>query len=281
MSEVVGYAGVIAAILAFGTYLVPLRQQEDYDSFFYQWVMCTAIGVFSLLAAMVLGGLTLSPYGMTTGLLWAGGNILSIIAVRRTGLATASPVWMSLVVVSAFAWGVLFFGEELYSPLMAVAGVVMLITGITALSLARRREERADLRGILYALLAGITFGSMMVPFKMSRLDPAHYILSIGVGVLLGGWLMLVTVRPRMKMGIIPAGTASGAMWMAGNLGSLLAVDALGLTVGQPLTQTALFISVLWGIVYFREIRERRRIIMVGVSALLLFLGSVLLSLGR
>ncbi len=281
MSLPLGYLGVLAAVLAFGTYLVPMRQREGYDSFYYQWVMCNAIFVFSLLVAAVLGELAVSPYGVATGLLWTGGNILSITAVRRTGLAAASPVWMSLVVLSAFAWGVLFFGETLSSALSAVAGVALLIAGITGISRVRRRGGPVDPLGIAYAVLAGVTFGSMMVPFKLSGLAPQRYILSIGVGVLLGGWLLFTAARPRLSHGVAGAGTASAAMWMAGNLGSLAAVDTLGLTVGQPLTQTALFISVLWGILYFREIRRRRSIIVVAVSAAVLFLGSLLLSLGR
>lgn len=281
MSELVGFAGVIAAILAFGTYLVPLRQREDSHPFSYQWVMCTAIFIFSLLAAGLLDGLTISVYGMATGLLWTGGNMLSIAAVRRTGLATASPIWMSLVVLSAFVWGMLFFGERLGSALLAVIGVALLLAGIVALSLIRRQDGPVDVRGIIYAALAGVTFGSMMVPFKLSGLSPTNYILSIGIGVLLGGWLLFGAVRPRMSHGVAVAGTASGAMWMAGNLGSLLAVDGLGLTVGQPLTQTALFVSVLWGILYFQEIRQRRGVVLVAVSAGVLFLGSVLLSIAR
>ncbi len=281
MSVLLGYAGVVSAVLAFGTYLVPMRQREHYDSFYYQWVMCNAIFCLSLIVAAMLGGLTVSPYGIATGLLWAGGNMLSIAAVRRTGLAAASPVWMSLVVLSAFVWGVLFFGEVLSSAGSAVTGVALLIAGITGISRVRRQGSSVDLRGVGYAVLAGVAFGSMMVPFKLSGLSPQRYILSIGVGVLLGGWLMYLAVRPRLDRGVTVAGTASAAMWMAGNLGSLAAVDALGLTVGQPLTQTALFISVLWGIAYFREIQGRRSIAMVAVSAAVLFLGSLLLSLGR
>lgn len=281
MSELLGFAGVVAAVLAFGTYLVPMRQQEDYDSFYYQWVMCNAIFGFSLLAAGMLGGLTVSIHGVATGLLWTAGNMLSIAAVRRTGLAAASPVWMSLVVLSAFLWGALFFEEQLGSAVLAMAGVALLITGIVGISLVRRQGGPVDPLGLLLAILAGLTFGSMMVPFKVSGLSPADYILSIGIGVLLGGWLLFAAIRPGLDQGTTAAGTASAAMWMAGNLGSLLAVDTLGLTVGQPLTQTALFISVLWGIVYFREIRRRRGIALVAVSAAVLFLGSVLLSLGR
>ncbi|MFO8133688.1 MAG: GRP family sugar transporter [Thermoplasmatota archaeon] len=281
MSLLLGYAGVAAAVLAFGTYLVPMRQRERYDPFFFQWVMCNAIFGLSLLAALLLDGMTVSPYGMATGLLWTAGNLLSIAAVRRTGLAAASPVWMSLVVLSAFAWGILFFGETLGSAVMAVAGVGLLVAGIVTLSMVRRHGGPVDPRGLVYAVAAGLTFGSMMVPYKVSGLPPERYILSIGLGVLLGGWLLYAAVRPGMQRDIAPAGVASGAMWMAGNLGSLAAVDGLGLTVGQPLTQTALFISVLWGILYFREIRGRRRIIMVAASAAVLFLGSVLLSLGR
>ncbi|MGC9307149.1 MAG: GRP family sugar transporter [Thermoplasmatota archaeon] len=281
MSELLGYAGVIAAVLAFGTYLVPMRQLERYEPFLYQWVMCTAIFCFSLVAALALDGLTVSLYGVATGLLWTAGNVLSIIAVQRTGLATASPIWMSLVVLSAFAWGILYFGEEVSSPGMTVGGLALLIAGIGGISLVRRQGGPVTLHGILYAGLAGVTFGSMMVPFKLSGLSPTHYILSIGVGVLLGGWLLFALARPHLDGSIVPAGTASGAMWMAGNLGSLIAVDTLGLTVGQPLTQTALFISVLWGIIYFREVQSRRGITLVAVSAAVLFAGSVLLSLGR
>ena len=137
MSELLGYAGIIAAILAFGTYLVPMRQRQRSNPLLYQWVMCNAIFCFSMVAAIALNGVTVSLYGVATGLLWTSGNVLSIISVWRTGLATASSVWMSLVVLSAFFWGIMYFGEEVSSPSMAIGGLALLIAGIGGISLIR------------------------------------------------------------------------------------------------------------------------------------------------
>ena len=71
-----------------------------------------------------------------------------------------------------------------------------------------------------------------------------------------------------------------GFLWNFGNVGSMLAVASpLGLTVGYPLCQCALLIGGCWGIFYFKEITERRAIVLFFVSAMVLLSGATLMAL--
>ena len=52
-------------------------------------------------------------------------------------------------------------------------------------------------------------------------------------------------------------GLSCGGLWAAGNVLSVHATLRLGQAVGFPLTQVCVVVSALWGIVYFRELRDR------------------------
>ncbi|MFB6076666.1 MAG: GRP family sugar transporter, partial [Candidatus Nanohaloarchaea archaeon] len=77
---------------------------------------------------------------------------------------------------------------------------------------------------------------------------------------------------------IVPNGLSSGVMWNVGNIGSLFAVRNLGVSIGQPLTQNAILVAVLWGIFYFNEETRRSRIRTVVIGGLVLIAGSAILS---
>ncbi len=63
-----------------------------------------------------------------------------------------------------------------------------------------------------------------------------------------------------------------------GNVSSLVAVDStLGMTVGYPISQCSLLIAGTWGVLYYKEINERAKIIAFAASALVICLGAALL----
>jgi len=87
--------------------------------------------------------------------------------------------------------------------------------------------------------------------------------------------------RPKVNFAILPSGVLSGIAWNIGNFASFFAVLNLGISIGFPLTQMALFVSVIWGLLYFREISGRINIIKIVIASLILFLGAILLSISR
>ena len=57
----------------------------------------------------------------------------------------------------------------------------------------------------------------------------------------------------KLKTVMLP-GMITGLLWNVGNFCSIYATYYLGLTVGFPLTQLALVVSGLWGIIAFKYV---------------------------
>mmetsp|Transcript_41608 Transcript_41608/g.61039 ORF Transcript_41608/g.61039 Transcript_41608/m.61039 type:complete len:447 (-) Transcript_41608:314-1654(-) len=74
------------------------------------------------------------------------------------------------------------------------------------------------------------------------------------------------------------SGCLSGLLWSLGNMGSILSVTYLGVGVGVGITQSAMLVSGLWGIFYFKEIVDVGAIRGWIMSAMLTISGIVILS---
>jgi glucose uptake protein GlcU len=76
---------------------------------------------------------------------------------------------------------------------------------------------------------------------------------------------------------IISRGLLSGIIWNIANFSSFFVVLYLGVSVGLPLTQTALLVSVAWGLFFFQEIKGRSKLARITVGSILLLLGTLFL----
>ena len=56
-------------------------------------------------------------------------------------------------------------------------------------------------------------------------------------------------------------GGCSGLLWSIGNVGNILAVSHLGQAIGLSLGQAAMIVSGLWGIFWYKEIVDPRKIL--------------------
>jgi len=63
-------------------------------------------------------------------------------------------------------------------------------------------------------------------------------------------------------------GGLSGLVWSIGNFGSILAVSNLGQAIGLSLGQAAMIVSGLWGIFWYKEIVDSRKIMLWFMSAI-------------
>src|SRR6185437_250912 len=77
----------------------------------------------------------------------------------------------------------------------------------------------------------------------------------------------------------IAAGVISGSLFNAGSLFVLIAVASIGITVAYPISQTATLFAVSWGVLYFKEISNRRNILRVITGSVMILLGAMLLSI--
>lgn len=277
MQILTGYLAAIISMLGWGSYFVPMKRVKSNNPIFYQAVMCLAIFISSCILTFFTHKFIFSWLAILSGILWAVGNFLSVLAVKHSRLSIAAPVWMATIVFVSFAWGTLFFGEKIHVINLALLGMLLLIGGLVFLSSIGGGDGKFSTKGIFFACLAGLIFGSYLVPFKLSGLDPLSFLFPMSLGIMVGGFIPFFIKIPKIEKDIFLPGLISGVIWNTANVSSFFAVSYLGIAIGFPLTQMALFVSVLWGVFYFKEIKEKTKIFKLTIAAVLLFTGAVLL----
>jgi glucose uptake protein GlcU len=144
------------------------------------------------------------------------------------------------------------------------------------------------LLGIICCCCLGLFNGSMMVPTRYNPDKSIMYCLSFGIGVMIVTPILFVIYflckrqipALYIKQALYP-GLLTGFIWNLGNIGSTIAaLSPLGLTVGFPLTQCALVVGGISGIIIFRELRGWRPILQFTVFTLFFLLpGCMLLAI--
>lgn len=142
--------------------------------------------------------------------------------------------------------------------------------------------------GVGCALGLALLNGSMMVPLRFTPKEAQgiNYIISFGIGCIIVTPVCAVmyfaakrtTPDFQFKVAFIP-GIITGILWNLGNFFSIYATLYLGLTIGFPLTQLALVVSGLWGLLVFKELHGWKTLTVWTISLLVLLSGAALLSI--
>ncbi|MBI4010024.1 MAG: hypothetical protein HY361_02410 [Candidatus Aenigmarchaeota archaeon] len=286
MAEFVGVFFALIAALAWGSSFVPLKLAGKVDNIQYNAFVGIGIFLSTLLSLPLLNfTISFSQYGLLSGAMWALGNVLTLISVRSIGISKATPMIGALIILSTFLTGVLFFKEQLTSIALAMIGVAFLIFAIPLIIATKENKGDNSAKGIIYAAMAGVIFGSYITPLKLSGTGISEYIFSMVSGILMTSWvvylLSLRAKRQSLSFNKIINSLSSGIMWTIGNITSLLAINSIGLSIGFPLTQLQLLINVGWGIFYFKEVKGNRTILKIIIGSILLLIGAVLLALSK
>lgn len=267
------------------------------DPVLFNGLVCAGVFASSLLVPLLAGTPWLfTAGGLFGGVLFVFAALFSFIAIPRAGLATAQAVWSCSAILVSFAWGA-FGPAEIAAPvgdlslslvalLLLVAGALVIVncdsiaegvggakaneaaaTDTTEAQDAGGLGERAT--GILCALAVGLFGGSVLVPFKFVPPEAAglNAVPSFGLGALLAGALVTAGYwrgvkgeadAPSIPTDALLAGLASGAIWNAGNVCSIIAQSpplSLPYGIAYPILQCALFFGGLLGIYVFQEIQ--------------------------
>jgi glucose uptake protein GlcU len=151
--EVYGYLAVLGAIFFFGSIGVMIKSKKlaeaKVDAMVFQLYYSLAIFISSWLV------LTYKPFvftywGIVGAALWVPASILTIFAIKYTGLSISQGIWSGSSIIVSFLWGAIFYPmidphkddkgksntDEVKSfPLSAVA-LAVLCVGILGLSLS-------------------------------------------------------------------------------------------------------------------------------------------------
>ena len=275
-----GFLLAIGAALCWGTYIVPFKKSQSQNLLQFQALMGTGIFISGFIASILFDySLQLNVYGLLSGFLWASANVLSLTAVLNLGISKAIPILASLVILSSFLWGALVFGELPSGLIIGFAGIGLIILGVILVSTTTNTQSQNTKKRLFTAILAGIIFGSQLVPLKVGNVATKDFFFSVCLGIFLTGLLIALFKKTRFKNEAVGLSLLSGIIWNIGNLLSLVAIGLIGLAKAIPISQSSTLIAVLWGLFYFKEITQRKFRIQVLIGAAILLLGVIILSL--
>lgn len=288
---------IVFSALFFGSQFVPRKFCKNFDDLGYNVSMVFGILLNALIwfAVISFQEKMCFPFAPTAlsffaGIVWVFGNILLISAVSKIGMARAFTI-INLVSIISFAGAILFLGEMRVAVsviLTAFAGVVIIMSGCILITLTTSKKEKLKSKtGLIYAFLSSFFFGSsnimIMYSINVQHLHVNASVIFIALGAVLGGFIILLKNRKikywfNARKRWHGLGVSGGVLWGMGNVLSLYAMQKIGVSLSVPMLQGFMtIVSVLWGIVVFREmhdvIPERRK------KALIMFVTGMILTI--
>lgn len=270
-----GLISSIGSAICWGTFFVPVRKVNIENI----WQLQGSTGIGVILFAIPIGflwGFAILPGGLLSGAIWTAGNILALYSVKLIGLSRTSPFLSGFSILVSFLWGILLFGEKFNFMLVAVCAIGLLLAGLPFVASAGKASH-VQRKGYFIAAASGIVGGSYVVPMQATHTLQSGF-FSSSLSIFAIGIPLLFLSRRWIKKEIV-AGIASGSLFNFGSLAVLIGVASIGITVAYPISQTATLFAVSWGILYFKEIVQRRNILKVIIGSVMILSGAILLSL--
>jgi drug/metabolite transporter (DMT)-like permease len=153
------------------------------------------------------------------------------------------------------------------------------------------RRRKLQLLGILSGLTAGAWLGAAEAPTKLVAvgLSPVVISLIMVVGVFLARWSLPALIRGtasiradiRRTPHLIIWALLAGCMWAVANTMTIFAIRDIGLSIAFPLWNSNSLLGILWGFVFFGELRHAgwRRWAGVLGGAVIMCIGAALLAI--
>lgn len=143
---------------------------------------------------------------------------------------------------------------------------------------------------MLSGLTAGAWLGAAEAPTKLVTLGLSPVIISLGmvIGVFLARWTLPALIQGtsyvaadlREAPHLIVWAILAGCLWAVANTLTIFAVRNVGLSIAFPLWNSNSLLGILWGVLFFQELRgaDWRRWTGVIGGALLMFAGATALA---
>src|SRR6058998_2374402 len=144
--------------------------------------------------------------------------------------------------------------------------------------------------GILCGLAAGAWLGAAEAPTKLVTigLSPVVVSLAMVVGVFLARWSVPALIQGTTYIGadlrqaphLIVWAVLAGCLWAVANTLTVYAIRDIGLSIAFPLWNANSLLGILWGAVFFNELRGAAWTRLLGVlgGAAVMFAGATLLA---
>ena len=153
------------------------------------------------------------------------------------------------------------------------------------------RARKLQLLGILSGFTAGAWLGAAEAPTKLVTIGLSPMVISLimVIGVFLARWsvpaLILGTSSVRADVRRAPHliiwALLAGCLWAVANTMTIFAIRDIGLSIAFPLWNSNSLLGILWGFLFFNELRQAgwRRWLGVLGGALVMCVGAALLAI--
>ena len=153
------------------------------------------------------------------------------------------------------------------------------------------RSKKLQLLGILSGFAAGAWLGAAEAPTKLVSIGISPMIISLimVIGVFLARWslpaLILGTSSVRADVRRAPHlviwALLAGCLWAVANTLTIYAIRDIGLSIAFPLWNSNSLLGILWGFLFFNELRQAdwRRLVGVLGGALVMCVGATMLAI--
>src|SRR5258706_5177360 len=128
------------------------------------------------------------------------------------------------------------------------------------------RARKLQLLGILSGFTAGAWLGAAEAPTKLVSIGLSPLVISLimVVGVFLARWsvpaLILGTSSVRADVRRAPHliiwALLAGCLWAVANTMTIFAIRDIGLSIAFPLCNSNSLLGILWGFLFFNELRQ-------------------------
>jgi glucose uptake protein GlcU len=153
------------------------------------------------------------------------------------------------------------------------------------------RSKKLQLLGILSGFAAGAWLGAAEAPTKLVSIGISPMVISLimVIGVFLARWslpaLILGTSSVRADVRRAPHlviwALLAGCLWAVANTLTVYAIRDIGLSIAFPLWNSNSLLGILWGFLFFNELRQAgwRRLAGVLGGALVMCVGATMLAI--
>lgn len=284
-ANTLSYVGALVAILAFGSYMAPLKKWPDFSQYATLAAISWGSLIFSMIVATVTDTWSFSIIGFICGIIWHYGGALCFSAVRHeSDLSGTSVRSMGACILASFISGLILHPEQPIIIWLAIIAVIVLCSGLVILS-----PNFTGLAKKWRSILAGIIFGVQLIPYQLSDLTQLEFAFSYAIGITVGCNLLLIRHWKRENITFSKkapwiVALFMGAFWMCGTHGSFFAIapeGALGFAVGYPLSQLNLLVNIAIGVIIFGEYPGTKPRLKLLGAAFVILVGAVLLTFAK
>src|SRR5437763_1707093 len=152
------------------------------------------------------------------------------------------------------------------------------------------RSKKLKLLGVLCGFAAGAWLGAAEAPTKLVSIGISPMVISLimVIGVFLARWSLpaLILGTSSVRADVLRAphlviwALLAGCLWAVANTLTIFAIRDIGLSIAFPLWNSNSLLGILWGFLFFNELRQAgwRRLAGVLGGALVMCVGASLLA---